>query len=319
MRWLHRMGRDDVLRINEEEIRRGALRWEIRNEDALLHRDGRTISMREIDTVWYRKGDFQLFPPPVRPSIDEHPALAERLLRKMRSEGERMSEYVHRMLEKSARCLGHSRIGGLNKLVVLDVAREAGLDVPRFLASDRRDAFLAMASEGPAVVKAASDGVYLWDFDEASRGYFSYTERLDADAVAALPDRISPSFAQAEIRKRFEVRVFYLDGEMYATAILSQSDSKTQLDYRKYNYERPNRNVPYVLPRDVAERLAAVFAALGLNTGSVDFIVDESGRHVFLEINPAGQYATIARACNHPLDRAIARWLAGEPKEAMAS
>ena len=316
LRWLHHLGLDHVVRLNQEDLQAGALTLDIRAGKALLEYEGRRFSTRDVDAVWYRKGDFQLFAPPATPSLPGHPALAERLLRKSRTEGERMSEYVHHLLARAPRVLGHARIGALNKLMVLDAARRVGLDVPEFMAANHRQAFADWAADGDAVVKAASDGMYLWDFDAARRGYFSYTESLDAVALMRLPERLPPSFAQRQIRKAYEVRVFYLDGDMYAMAILSQNDEKTRLDYRKYNYERPNRNAPYALPASVAERIVALFLALGLNTGSVDLIVDEEDRHVFLEINPSGEYGVMTYACNYSLHAAVAAWLAGHKEAA---
>ena len=47
---------------------------------------------------------------------------------------------------------------------------------------------------------------------------------------------------------------------------------------------------PYVLPDDVATRLLQLAARLGLSYGAADFVVTPDGRHVFLEINPAGEW-----------------------------
>ncbi len=310
MRWLQHLGREDVIRLNEEDLRAGALALDVRNGRADFILGKHRFHSDEVTSVWYRKGDFQLLPPPAPLAMDAHPGLAERLVRKVRAEGERLSEYVHSLLERAPRVLGHPRVGRLNKLVVLEQARAVGLEVPTFLGGNRRDAFLSFATEGGAVVKAASDGMYLWDFDAARRGYFSYTERLSAELLVDLPEQMPPSFAQSEVAKLYEVRVFYLDGVMHSMAILSQNDAQTSLDYRKYNYAKPNRNLPYALPDEVGACIDALFRALGLNTGSVDLIVDAAGRHVFLEINPSGQYAVMAHACNFALDLDIARWLA---------
>lgn len=310
IRWLHHLGQRHVLRINEEEIKSGRLRVDVIEHRAWLSCGGLRIATDDVSAVWYRKGTFNLFPPHPAPRMPEHGALEVRLESKIRLEGERISEYVHHLLAKSARRLGHAKIGALNKLVVLDAAREVGLHVPGSVASDSRDTFVRMLAGGiGAVSKASFDGMYLWDYDVAQRGYFSYTERLDQTRLDALPERIPPSFAQYEIRKRFEVRSFFLDGAFHSLAIFSQNDAKTSLDYRKYNYERPNRNVPYMLPDDVRDKITRLFERLSLNTGSVDLIVDERGEHVFLEINPSGQYDILSKACNRNIDKHVALWL----------
>lgn len=299
-----------MLRINEEDVNDGRLRVDVIDDRAWLACGGVRVATDEVSAVWYRKGTFKLFPPQTAPRLPEHGALEERLQSKIRVEGERISEYVHHLLAKSSRRLGHVNIGALNKLMVLDAAREVGLRVPGSVASDSRDTFVQMLADGHgAVSKASFDGMYLWDYDDAQRGYFSYTERLDQTRLDALPERIPPSFAQYEIRKRLEVRSFFLDGAFHSLAIFSQNDAQTSVDYRKYNYARPNRNVPYALPEDVRDRIARLFARLGLNTGSVDLIVDEHGEHVFLEINPSGQYDILLKACNFNIDKQVALWL----------
>jgi ATP-GRASP peptide maturase of grasp-with-spasm system len=159
------------------------------------------------------------------------------------------------------------------------------------------------------VTKAISDGLYLFDDTVGSRGFYSYTERVSRESLEDLPSPVSPSMVQEEIRKRFDVRVFYLEGRMWAMAIFSQSDERTQVDFRKYNDLRPNRTVPYRLPQQVEARLDQLFRELDLNTGSADLVLDECGEHVFLEINPVGQFGMVSEPCNHYLEREVARSL----------
>jgi glutathione synthase/RimK-type ligase-like ATP-grasp enzyme len=67
--------------------------------------------------------------------------------------------------------------------------------------------------------------------------------------------------------------------------------------------------VPFELPADIADKLTGLFAHFELNTGSVDLILDEAGRYVFLEINPTGQYGPLQEICNYDISQTIARWL----------
>ena len=210
------------------------------------------------------------------------------------------------------RVLGNPEMTEPNKLIVLHRAKRLGLKVPAFevlnCLSDRH-----LSQPHLFVTKAISDGIYLWDLDEMHRGYFSYTEDL-AEVIAAgdLDEFFPLSLIQEKVTKSFEVRSFYLDGTFASAAIYSQSDAQTATDYRKYNPTKPNRNVPMRLPDEVAAKLAALFDELGLNTGSVDMIVDAAGDFVLLEINPVGIWGNLSTRCNYNIDEAVAKWLAGK-------
>ena len=115
-------------------------------------------------------------------------------------------------------------------------------------------------------------------------------------------DLFSPSLFQNTIDKQYELRIFYLNGISYASAIFSQSDEQTKIDFRKYNGERPNRTIPYVLPKDITERIELLFGKLKLNTGSVDILVDKSSNYYFLEINPVGQFGMVSQPCNYYIE-----------------
>ena len=72
---------------------------------------------------------------------------------------------------------------------------------------------------------------------------------------------------------------------------------------------KPNRTVPFKLPPDIEAKVARLFALVKLNTGSVDFIVDQQGRFIFLEINPVGQFSMVSVPCNYFLEKMVATTL----------
>jgi ATP-GRASP peptide maturase of grasp-with-spasm system len=311
MRRLQHMGVADVLRINEPDVRERPVHLELGDDWLRFSYGDVEVDLDAVRAVWYRKGGFWFDNLMPKPALAGHPTLAANMSGKLAHEDSRAREYFHHLLASRARTLGHAGIAGLNKLVVLSIARKLGLATPVSIVSNRREPFVWSAGGRSLVTKALSDGVYLWDFSESQAAYFSYTERVSPAQLAQLPEEMPLSLAQLEIEKDFEVRSFYLDGDFYSTAIFSQTDSSTAVDYRKYNYEKQNRNVPYRLPIDIEEKLRRLFATLGLNTGSVDLIVDRCGRHHFLEINPSGQYEGLSQICNYDLDGKIAEWLAG--------
>lgn len=309
MRWLHHLGAPNVVRINSKGAHLTHPQLYMDERSFVLTVNGCRVDADDLQAVWYRKGGFwfeELFQ-----SIDipGHSALSRALNNKNKSEDFRIREYFHHLIQKKARVLGNPRRSELNKLITLDHARNVGFLIPPFFVSNQRAMFEKKLSHGAFITKPVSDGIYLWDLDEAQRGYFSFTETLSVEMLTGYDERMPPSFAQEQIDKDIEIRVFYLDGQTYPMAIFSQNDQQTKTDYRKYNYDRPNRNVPYSLPDDVIAKLKRLFEKLELNTGSADFMVDKFGNYYFLEINPTGQFSALSQSCNYDIEHAVASWL----------
>lgn len=107
----------------------------------------------------------------------------------------------------------------------------------------------------------------------------------------------------------YELRVFVLGKDIYPMVIFSQNDKKTEVDFRNYNDDNPNRTAPYKLPKDINRALLKIFAELNLNTGSADFIRAINGEYYFLEINPLGQFGMTSKPCNYHLEKKIAEFL----------
>ena len=46
-----------------------------------------------------------------------------------------------------------------------------------------------------------------------------------------------------------------------------------------------------------------------MKTGSLDLVRTPDGRHVFLEVNPGGQFGMMSEPCNYHLEREVAQYL----------
>jgi len=121
-----------------------------------------------------------------------------------------------------------------------------------------------------------------------------------------------PSLFQEEVKKKYELRIFYFLGEFYSSAIFSQGNNKTEVDFRNYDKEKPNRVVPYQLPIDLGQKLKTLMDELNLETGSIDMIVTPEKKYVFLEVNPIGQFNQVSIPCNYFLEKKIADYLLHE-------
>jgi glutathione synthase/RimK-type ligase-like ATP-grasp enzyme len=92
-------------------------------------------------------------------------------------------------------------------------------------------------------------------------------------------------------------------------AIFSTLDPQTRIDFRKYNWDKPNRTIPFKIPDKISDKIIQLMKTLNLNHGSIDLIVTPSEEFVFLEVNPVGQFGMVSDPCNYFLEKKIADYL----------
>lgn len=95
-------------------------------------------------------------------------------------------------------------------------------------------------------------------------------------------------------------------------SIFSQNNNKTKIDFRNYDFKKPNRMVPYRIDETLKQKLTSLMKEVCLNMGSIDLLKSKNGKIYFLEINPVGQYGFVSESCNYNIDREIAKFLIDE-------
>lgn len=284
LKWLNRMDKPYIL-IQEDEV------FEIRIQEKRLYLESQrnVFFIDDISSVWYRRGGIQFLRRQYsNPSVNIHMNEAQHWL----------EDYVMNALE-SKKHISKQRNSHVNKLLVLEKAQNAGLDVPAFyLAKNTED-----VTPGKTITKSITGNVILECIDSESDGimYTSVIEEKESGDFFI-------SFFQEKIEKDFEIRSFYLDGRIWSMAIFSQNDEQTKTDFRKYNTENPNRNIRYRLPDHIEEKIIELMQVLDLNCGSLDFI-KTGDTYYFLEVNPVGQFGNISFDCNYMLEKEIADYL----------
>lgn len=194
----------------------------------------------------------------------------------------------------------------VNKLDVLDQAIKAGLDIPSTIVSGKKEEVVDFYLKNDKNIITKSAYEIIPKIQESERFWIkTYTQKIEN--IDELPERFFPTLFQRNIVKKYEIRIFYLDGECYSAAILSQSDPQSQLDFRNENREDRNRIVPYKISEQLKSKIVALMKAVDLNTGSLDFMVGEDGKSYFLEINPVGQFGFINAYCNLGLSDVVAK------------
>ena len=184
----------------------------------------------------------------------------------------------------------------------LRLAVRAGLKIPKTLISNDPDEIRAFLRElgGVAAHKLLRPAAWISEDEEGEHVYTAYTvpvreEQLPEDEVL----RLCPGIFQPYVPKRFEVRVACLGDFLVAIRIHSQADERAATDWRAGQFHVEME--PYELPPDVADGCRRLLAGLGIAHGSLDFIVDPDGEHIFLEVNPQGQFLFLESRAGLPL------------------
>jgi len=262
------------------------------------------IYPKEIKSVWFRKFGFfresnhnRILETIVSPSASNH----------IVTEFNRTLSFIN-FLFKDAFWLTNPNFLPLNKVKVLALASELGFKTPLTYIVNSKSDLLSIFNKTPngLISKSIYDPYPLvLDGDK----YMMFTTQITNREINSLPDLFIPSLVQEKINKEYEVRTFFLEGQCFSMAIMSQNDKQTSLDFRKYNYGKPNRYLPYKLSNDIENKISYLMSKLGLNTGSLDFIVNKKGELIFLEINPTGQFGMVDFPCNYGLHKKIAELL----------
>ncbi len=252
------------------------------------------IELNSVKSFWYRRGDFMIGHP-----VSKELKKYQHILSK---EWSCVKEYLHFMLEQKKSLGSFFKEHMHNKLITLQKAKDIGLLIPQTAVLSNKEGI----GESKLITKSIGN-IFMIQYN----GMFQSvgTQRVEQRNLDDLGDWFFPTLFQNEVEKEFEARIFFINDEYYAMAIFSQLDDTTSLDFRNYNMAKPNRVVPYSLPNDVKNKLQALMQELDLNTGSIDMIVTPEGDHVFLEVNPTGQFGWVSHNCNYFIEKRIASWL----------
>jgi glutathione synthase/RimK-type ligase-like ATP-grasp enzyme len=194
----------------------------------------------------------------------------------------------------------------INKIYNLYQAQKEKILIPDFLITrNKADVELFITKHPLCIIKGIDRNGFCFE-DKISFG--NLAKLTTASELAQLSTKFNYSFIQQYIDKKADVRIFYIGNKIYSTAIFSQNDEKTKVDFRNYNHEKPNRIQPFKLPDEEEKKMKRLMKTLNYQTGSIDYVLDKNNDLYFLEINPVGQYGFISDKCNLFLDKAICNY-----------
>lgn len=305
----------NIDRVAEELHRRGARTWRLNSDlfptevrlgieldrqgvrPLLTFPDGTVCDPSRIVAVWFRK----IFSAALPKELD--PSLANGCRAESRS-----------TLDGFWDALGHARhldppvamMAAEQKVKQLRLAADFGMEIPRTVVTNDPEAVrrLHTACGGRIVAK-------LLNALSTSMGQaplFVHTSAVSDEDLEDLESlSLSPMIFQERIEKDIELRVAYVGGKCFAGAV-DAAQTAGQVDWRLARVDECPWQ-PVELPGPDQEKLVCLMDALGLRYGAVDFIRTPEGKHVFLEVNPAGEWGMLEKYLGLPIAAAIAEEL----------
>lgn len=295
--WLHKKN-VPFTRINKED---NIIVNPIAN-DFVFELNDISFKLSEITSVWYRRGEINnSF---ISSDRKENSEKIERpILNFLKLEDRFLKEYLYFLLfqKKHLNSLSTSII---NKLIATDIAKNVGLNVPESYVLNSKEEFLKVKKqEGTLITKTICGNPIIKIDGKKGSMYTTQIESIKEESFF-------PSLFQKTIQKKYELRVFYLDGKTYSMAIFSQGNKETSIDLRNHDFDIVQRNVPFKLPGEIDNKINLLMNKLRLNSGSIDILVSPENKYYFLEVNPVGQFGMLSYPCNYRIEEKIADYLA---------
>lgn len=304
------------IRINEDDdIKFHALEYKCNKiEKFIIEANSRFIDLVDIDAYWYRRGwlNTSVQQSPVK--VSEYPKIDFEINGYLEREFENLKNFIHSYLVDEKISINSFLTRTNNKTYYQFVAASVGIDVPDTAIVTEKDKVEVFFQQSGcnAIIKSINEG---FSFRVNSGIYYSSNYSLSEKDINTSAGSFFPTLFQRYTEKFVELRIFYLNEKTYTMAIFSQANEKTKLDFRRYDYSRPNRKVPFKLPVDVESKIIKMMKRIDLNCGSIDMILTPENKFVFLEVNPVGQFGMVSYPCNYNLERIIAKTLCNERQE----
>lgn len=283
------------------EVRLSAYYGTSGDERLTLTNEEGEFDLRDVTAIWHRRLNLGARLPATLDKQLRHASLGE------------ASAAAHGMLAslKAFRMdhLHHIRHAE-NKQLQLQIARELGLNIPRTLTTNDPAAVRAFAKscEGAMVTKMLSSFA-IYDEGKELVVFTNPVKPEDLDDLSGLS--LCPTTFQELLAKSLEIRVTVVGHRVMSASIDSQVSPRATHDWRRDGVRMLEDWQPYQLPLEIEEKILRLMDYFSLNYGAIDVILTPDGRHVFLELNPCGEFFWLERAPGLPVSEAIADLLLG--------
>ncbi len=266
------------------------------NTDIAFFYEDKSYNTSSVEVFWYRKGEV-LINTNVKPNRNYN------LNWYLQEELNSIKFFFKVVLDKKTN-INYIINNDVNKLLQLTTASSLGLIIPDTIITNNINDLSKFLKKQKSIITKSIQVPY--SFSDDKNGYTLMTNDFDKCDIDSGNSNFFYTKFQKKIIKKYEIRIFYLHGNFYSMAIFSQNNFKTQTDFRNYDTQKPNRRVPYNLPKNISKKLIELMKKLNLNSGSIDMIVDSNDIYYFLEVNPVGQFGMVSKPCNYYIEKIIA-------------
>jgi glutathione synthase/RimK-type ligase-like ATP-grasp enzyme len=201
----------------------------------------------------------------------------------------------------------HSIWRSSHKPYQLAVASKFGLPVPPTLISNDGAKVIdfIQANKGRVVMKNLHSGY----IEFGGSAYKAYTRLLTQQDILEINNlSYGPCIFQACVDKVRDLRITYVDGEIFPTAIYCGDLSHEQIDIRTLDFDlHKSRFSVAPISRDLASACSDIASALDLRYVGFDFVESRSGELFFLEANALGSFMWIERMTGQRISEALER------------
>lgn len=194
-----------------------------------------------------------------------------------------------------------------DKLYQLRTAQSVGLTTPRTLITNDpqevRDFYHSL--QGDMVAKMITPLTVSMEGNTP----FMHTSRVKPEDLQHLETlRYSPMAFQEYIPKEYELRIIYIDGELFTGALHWKNPGEAPVDWRTPDQQAFQWEY-FNVPETPADKIRALMKQMRLYFGALDVIVTPGGQFVFLEVNPTGEWGMLERDLGLTISDAIANAL----------
>ncbi len=114
----------------------------------------------------------------------------------------------------------------------------------------------------------------------------------------------APVIFQKKIKNRVEIRTTVIKNKVYSCEIGTRLSKDKFLDLHKFK-EADLKFKEITMDRKTRDLCLHLNKKLGLSMSSIDFVIDNAGNLIFLEVNPVGDWFWIEKRTNLPITEAV--------------
>lgn len=190
-----------------------------------------------------------------------------------------------------------------NKPYQLSVAKWIGFLVPEFcISNDPEICKNFIKKHDDCIFKPLKSGLIE---EPEGVGKVLYTTKVDSNFIDKITTNgAMPIYLQRQVIKQSDIRVTVVGDKVFGAKILSQSSDASIVDWRKSDAILPHERID--IPSEIQSMCLRLCECFNLNFAAIDFILDNTARFWFLEINPNGQWAWIESLLGYPISDEIA-------------